>query len=1024
MKPIQLTMTAFGPYKDTEIVDFRDLKEHRLFVISGKTGAGKTTIFDGICFALYGQASGEDRTDTKALRSQFADDAVQTTVELIFDIHQRRFRVLRQIPYRKQGNKSDTLGRCELYEIKEEQSIPVVDRQIVTEVNEKIEQLLGFTYAQFSQIMMLPQGEFRKFLTSDTGNKEAIMRKIFKTEPYQKIVDRLKVKKDEAHVAYLQEKQMGDTILHQIPAKLPARESLLFTELASEYPNYHQLIVGLQEENRYYKVRTAEYNTEYTNLYKAHDDKQKELYNARSINEQFDKLLKRQQELVHLEMKTAEMASLKQQLQEAERAAMLEDLEQQVKANKIESQKKEASYQEAIALLATANEKLVLTTANYKEQQAKEPERTAIKEQLLQLNALLPTVSSLAAQLQQMEVLQKNVSQLDKQVQQNLQEIEQQRRSINTQKDEIKELESTLEDYELHVDELSNVTDIAKLLKKFQQQILACKLLDQQYEAAKEENETSAVAYQKLEDHWISNQAVLLAESLYDGATCPVCGSVDHPAKATSIGERQVTKQQVDDAKKELQAKDQYFHSKQAERQQLLQQIETIKAELTERRVELAHDYETERVELTQKVAMLRKNREVLKSKKEAYSQAETAQEDRYTQSKLLQQQRNETNSEFETKRALYNHSIARVPEKLRELPALQQQIRTKEMASEQLENVWKTTQQQLQEASTKQTKLESRQQMEKQANLEMKEKLVNSVQAFEQRLKEQGFDTEASYLQVKLPHSRRQEIQQLLQMHEQQLHTVKAAVDELKQVTEGKQPVEIEIVEQQVQQLKEQYEKAFEICNQTRTWQQAALDFCKQLETSKSRAVTLEDTYGKVTNLYDIVRGQNRLKISFERYIQIEYLERIIQAANIRLRDLSNGQYELVRSDRQETRGKQSGLGIDVYDSYTGQTRDVKTLSGGEKFNASLCLALGMADVIQSFQGAVRMETMFIDEGFGALDEEAIQKAIDTLIALQQSGRMIGVISHIEEMKEAIPATLVVTKMREGYSKTKFVLN
>ncbi|MDV6377483.1 SMC family ATPase [Sporosarcina sp. GW1-11] len=1019
MKPIQLTMTAFGPYKDTEIVDFRDLKEHRLFVISGKTGAGKTTIFDGICFALYGQASGEDRTDTKALRSQFADDAVQTTVELIFDIHQRRFRVLRQIPYRKQGNKSDTLGRCELYEIKGEQSIPVVDRQIVTEVNEKIEQLLGFTHAQFSQIMMLPQGEFRKFLTSDTGNKEAIMRKIFKTEPYQKIVD-----KDEAHAAYLQEKQMSDTILHQIPAKLPLRESLLFTELASEYPNYHQLIVGLQEENVYYKEKSAAHNGDYTNLYKAHDDKQKELYNARSMNEQFDKLLKRQLELAQLEMKTAEITSLKQQLQEAERAAMLEDLEQQVKANEIELQKKEASYQEAIALLATANEKLVQTTASYSEQQAMEPERIALKEELLQLKGHLPTVSGLTAQLQQIEQLQKNVAQLDKQLQQNLQEIEQQQLSINAQKDEIKALESALEDYELHVDELSNVTDIAKLLKHYQQQVLACKLLDQQYEVAKVENETSAVAYQKLEGHWISNQALLLATSLHDGDACPVCGSIDHPAKATSIGEQQVTKQQVDDAKKELQKKDQFFHAKQAERQQLQQQIETIKAELSERQVNLVHDYEEQRVELTQKVASLRKKREVLKVKKESYAQAELSQEQRYTQSKTLQQLRNETNGEFETKRALYDHSISTVPKELRELPALQQQIRMKEAATEHLENEWKTIQQQLQEASTLQTKLDSRHQMEKQAVLEMKEKLVNSVQAFKQRLKEQGFNSEESYLQVKLPHNRRQEIQQQLQTYEQQLHTVKATLDELKRVTEGKQPVELEVIEQQVQQLKEQYEKALETYNQTRTWQQAAQDLCEQLETSKSRVVTLEETYGKVTNLYDVVRGQNRLKISFERYIQIEYLERIIQAANIRLRDLSNGQYELVRSDRQEMRGKQSGLGIDVNDAYTGQTRDVKTLSGGEKFNASLCLALGMADVIQSFQGAVRMETMFIDEGFGALDEEAIQKAIDTLIALQQSGRMIGVISHIEEMKEAIPATLEVTKMKEGYSKTKFVLN
>jgi DNA repair protein SbcC/Rad50 len=137
----------------------------------------------------------------------------------------------------------------------------------------------------------------------------------------------------------------------------------------------------------------------------------------------------------------------------------------------------------------------------------------------------------------------------------------------------------------------------------------------------------------------------------------------------------------------------------------------------------------------------------------------------------------------------------------------------------------------------------------------------------------------------------------------------------------------------------------------------------------------------------------------------------------------MSNGQFELIRSDRQEVRGRQSGLGLDVYDAYTGQTRDVKTLSGGEKFNASLCLALGMADVIQSFQGAVSIDTMFIDEGFGSLDEESLNKAIDTLIDLQKSGRVIGVISHVEELKAAFPAILEVRKSREGHSNTKFLL-
>ena len=164
-------------------------------------------------------------------------------------------------------------------------------------------------------------------------------------------------------------------------------------------------------------------------------------------------------------------------------------------------------------------------------------------------------------------------------------------------------------------------------------------------------------------------------------------------------------------------------------------------------------------------------------------------------------------------------------------------------------------------------------------------------------------------------------------------------------------------------------------------------------------------------------------MKLSFERYLQIEYLEQILEAANERLKHLSNGQFHLTRSDRQEARGKQSGLGLDVYDAYTGQARDVKTMSGGEKFNASLCLALGMADVIQSFEGNVSIETMFIDEGFGSLDEESLNKAIETLVDLQKSGRMIGVISHVQELKAAIPAILEVEKTKEGISRTRFQL-
>ncbi|MGU3567982.1 SbcC/MukB-like Walker B domain-containing protein, partial [Paenibacillus sp. A51L] len=178
-----------------------------------------------------------------------------------------------------------------------------------------------------------------------------------------------------------------------------------------------------------------------------------------------------------------------------------------------------------------------------------------------------------------------------------------------------------------------------------------------------------------------------------------------------------------------------------------------------------------------------------------------------------------------------------------------------------------------------------------------------------------------------------------------------------------------------------------------------------------------------EVADLHEMLKGDNTLKMSFERYILIEFLEQILYAANERLRVLSSGQFMLERSGRLEARGRQSGLGLDVYDSYTGQNRDVKSLSGGEKFNASLALALGMTDVIQAHQGGVSIEMMFIDEGFGSLDEESLGRAIAALADLQRAGRMIGVISHVQELKDAFPAVLEVSKTKEGHSRTRLVL-
>lgn len=280
-------MRAFGPYKNEEIIDFTELKNNRLFVISGSTGAGKTTIFDGICFALYGYGSGQDRKDTKMLRSDFAEDNIHTAVELVFEIHNKTYRVLRQLSHVKEGRKNATGEKYELFEIQNGQEVPVVERQRVTDINKKLEEIIGLSYDQFNQIVMLPQGEFRKLLTSQSDNKEAILRKIFKTDRYGEMAQKLEEKKKQAEQQLNEARALKNSIIAQISGALPKRESLLFS-LLDQHSNIYQLQDGLDEEIKFYQQKMKEDQKQYEEALNKYNEKY-ELYVAnKAMNDRLD----------------------------------------------------------------------------------------------------------------------------------------------------------------------------------------------------------------------------------------------------------------------------------------------------------------------------------------------------------------------------------------------------------------------------------------------------------------------------------------------------------------------------------------------------------------------------------------------------------------------------------------------------------------------------------------------------------------------------------------------------------------
>lgn len=1027
MRPLKLKLTAFGPYKETETIDFNDLRENRLFVISGSTGSGKTTIFDGISFALYGAASGSDRSETRNLRSDFADDAVHTCVEMEFEIHNQVYRILRQMPHIKKGNKSQTGERYEFFEIHKDGEKPCVERQIVSEINQRVEEILGLTQNQFSQIVMLPQGEFRKLLTSETDNKEEILRRIFKTEPYKMISERLKHKRDAAKDAYGLEEQVLNSHLRSIESSLPERESELFEVLGREQRNIYQILSALELETVFYKEKIADDQIQHETLYKKHQEKLEGYHEAKKWNGRFDEKLEKEQRYNALTEQLPAVAEKEKEVQQAERAgfiANIENLYRELQANETEKHK---LLERAVDEEQQAEKAKLAAEEKFLEQQGRSAERSAAQDQVLRLQQLLPQVQDLAAK-------EKEVADLSSMVQdaeQRFQAIEKQLAAKKEQKtaaaEKVSELEKQTDSFDSKPEELRVAEERLRIVRELlavQTEMNAQKAVTGQKEAVYSEALTK---YEQIEEGWFANQAHLLAEQLKDGEACPVCGSREHPVKHQGAAETAVSKEQLDQEKSRLNMLDDTYRNAAARLVSLEEQLSRKQSEAEEQGIGATEtdkgvaSLEQVKQQLQEDVQTLKRWKTELREWKtklmDLVKETETAEQNR----SLLLTEMNDKKSASESAKAVLAEKLASIPDEMRSLAVLEQEIRQAITKKDDMERVWTAVQELFQGARERLASAAMALQHSKTTAQEMTAKRQKAEVEFKQALEKSEFETEDAYQRAKMRDSDMEEMKQQITRFKQDRHTLKQQISELAELLAERKNEDLSLAEAELEQLKVDYEKALSQLNHSKDCCAKGEALIEQINGAVEKAAEAEAQFNRVADLHDMIRGQNSLKISFERYLQIEYLEQIIQAANERLRNLSNGQFYLIRSDRQEARGKQSGLGLDVYDSYTGQTRDVKTLSGGEKFNASLCLALGMADVIQSFQGNVSIDTMFIDEGFGSLDEESLNKSIETLIDLQRSGRMIGVISHVQELKAAIPAILEVRKSKEGFSKTSF---
>ncbi|MDD6069350.1 MAG: SMC family ATPase [Clostridiales bacterium] len=912
MRPIRMTVSAFGPFAEEVQIDFEKLGNQGLYLITGDTGAGKTTIFDAIIFALYGEASGGYRESTM-FRSKYAKPERKTFVELVFSYNNMEYTVRRNPEYERPKERGEGMtvqkAEAELY-------FPD-DRQPVTkasEVTKAVTDIIGLDRNQFTQIAMLAQGEFRKFLMAPTKDKEVIFRNIFHTGNYQLLQNKLG---EEARKCYREYD------------KLKQRTLQIMEGITCEPDSVH--------EQRLLQMKEV-----------------KELVDCK----EFEEL---QQDIVD-EQKTLIEQIDKEKIQEESRLATLNE-----KIGVAESLQK---AEEELALVQQ-----FLKTAGEELEKRKTTEREAVSEGKVcdELTAKAAQIEQKLGEYGRQTELFEKLTAKKKDYEQGEKQLEDGRKKLDTIKKEIDDKQQVLEEKKdcgrnrvqtenkveqglRRKEELSNLqtlfSQFEKQKKDVQKAQKACEKKLAEYQSVSEE-------YNHLQQGFILAQAGILAQGLKEKQPCPVCGSISHPHPA-QLSEEVCTKEELESKKEEVTRKDAEAKKEGLKVERLLSACEATKEQITVKSGSLVGETDIDKVK------------------------------------ELVLQKISENESE--------------IAESKRELECLKKGEQEWEEANQQFPVLVKKRQgQEEMMASVKESQTEKKKDMEHwTAELENLQKEL----AYEDEKTARGEIDKLKKQKAKLQKAM-EEAKKAVLDYEKEIAGQEVAKQTLeKQLAEGKgKPLsELQAERTQlrgrIQQLQNRRDDIYRrYQNNVESGRQVLKEWGQLSET--------EEKYKSIQNLSDTMNGnlKGKDKVMLETYIQMTYFDRILNRANIRLLKMTDGQYELRRKKEASNQRSQSGLELDVKDYYNGTLRSVHTLSGGESFMASLALALGLSDEIQMGAGGIRLDTMFVDEGFGSLDDETLSKAIEVLAGLTEGNRLVGIISHVTELKQRIDKQIVVTK-------------
>lgn len=923
MKPLKLTMSAFGSYAGKNVIDFTG-QQQGIFLITGDTGAGKTTIFDAITYALYNQTSGGERNGNM-MRSQYAQPETETYVELEFLYRGQTYRVRRNPDYKI----TKTLKNGKIREQKVPHSVELTmpDGTVFPEkknaTDAKIIEILGLTADQFSQIVMIAQGDFLKLLYTKSDERKMIFSKLFRTDIYWKIQENLRRKSMEMDERIQENDQAFEQEKSRI-IPLPESEELPLDELVERLRE--RLKDALKEQN----LRRA--NVEELN---------KKITKYEEINKLFVSLEKIRQTGKELEARQAESKERRQQIENARKADKVLVAEQQ---NLRQQQAVEQSAQAIAKMTETlANDQEMFETLKTQQQEAEakqKREAADIQKKMLALEQSFPSYEAL----------------------QNARSEEQQAKKV------WEDLGKTSEE-SFH----KKKAGIAALKEQQKQQEQVVEQTKKNWEQTSLSASESAKHYEHMYEAFLKEQAGILAENLSAGCPCPVCGSTVHPDPA-KLSDHAVTELEVEQAKKTRAAAEEKrdmayaaFEAEKTEKQKLAQAVEKEEADFV-----LAQTIaKQQRKEAEQNYVSLQKIAEQIREKLVYPSLAE-AKKQYAAMQKALEAAEQE---------------IAKKRQKVSELAEAMNTLKGQKLAEEENQKT-------------------------------AKKLAVKTEKEYAKLLEKSGFVSEETYHLAILPERSRSKLEREEKEYESQCLRQQSEQKLLEKQVSGKTYTDTtdlnETLKAEKQALKEA-EKTYMELHTAYENDRSVLQNCA-VYLEKGKKLESEDQVIKSLSKTANGRLSGSAKIDFETYIQRQYFKQIIHEANKRLLTMSNHQFILKLKEEANTgRKTNEGLDLSVYSLVTDSERDVKTLSGGESFLAALAMALGLSDIVERSAGAIHPDMMFIDEGFGSLDAQSRQQAIEVLAELAGDSRMVGIISHVTELKEQIDRKLVVSRTDKG---------